>query len=65
MTNNKIAVLGAEGYTNQISRIREGLKELGCIISKESPDLIYANDSRGYEEALVLKKKISKCIFNI
>ena len=57
MTNNKIAVLGADGYINQIPRIKEGLRELGCIISKEFPDLIYANDSRGYEEALVLKKK--------
>ena len=66
MTNNKIAVLGADGYINQIPRIKEGLRELGCIISKEFPDLIYANDSRGYEEALVLKKKYPSAylIFN-
>ena len=66
MTNNKIAVLGADGYINQIPRIKEGLRELGCIISKEFPDLIYANDSRGYEEALVLKKKYPNAylIFN-
>ncbi|SVD13591.1 uncharacterized protein METZ01_LOCUS366445, partial [marine metagenome] len=30
MTNNKIAVLGADGYINQIPRIKEGLRELGC-----------------------------------
>ena len=66
MTNNKIAVLGADGYINQIPRIKEGLRELGYIISKEFPDLIYANDSRGYEEALVLKKKYPSAylIFN-
>ena len=57
MTNNKIAVLGADGYINQIPRIKEGLRELGYIISKQSPSLIYANDPRGYEEALILKKK--------
>ena len=26
MTNNKIAVLGADGYINQIPRIKEGLR---------------------------------------
>ena len=62
MTNNKISVLGSnecinQVYINQVPRIKEGFKELGYIISKEFPDLIYANDSRGYEEALVLKKK--------
>ena len=57
MTNNKICVLGANEYINQVPRVKEGLKELGYTISKESPDLIYSNDPRGYEEALFLKKK--------
>ena len=66
MTNNKICVLGANEYINQVPRIKEGLKELGYIMSKESPDLIYANDPRGYQEALVLKKKYPNAylIFN-
>ena len=67
MNNNKISVLGADGYTTQIPRIKEGLVELGYIISKESPSLIYANDPRGYEEALILKKKYPSAylIFNL
>ena len=66
MTNNKICVLGANEYINQVPRVKEGLKELGYTISKESPDLIYSNDPIGYEEALVLKKKNPKAyvIFN-
>jgi len=66
MANNKICVLGANEYINQVPRIKEGLKELGYIISKESPDMIYANDPRGYQEALILKKKYPNAylIFN-
>jgi len=56
MTNNKVTVLGANKYINQIPRIKEGLKELGYIISRESPNLIYSNDPSGYEEAITLKK---------
>jgi len=71
MTNNKISVLGSnecinQVYINQVPRIKEGFKELGYIISKEFPNLIYANDPRGYEEALALKKKYPNAylIFN-
>jgi len=66
MINNKIAVLGADGYVNQIPRIKQGLEDLGYIISKEHPNLIFANDPRGYEEALALKKKYPNAylIFN-
>jgi glycosyltransferase involved in cell wall biosynthesis len=66
MTNNKIAVLGAEEYINQVPRIKEGLKELGYIISSESPSLIYANDPTGYEEGIALKKEYPNAylIFN-
>ncbi len=55
----KISILGAEGYTCQIPRIREGVKDLGHILSEESPDLIYANDPTGYKRAMILKKKVS------
>ena len=62
----KVSILGADGYTCQIPRIKEGIKNLGHILSKESPDLIYANDPTGYNKAMILKKKFpnSYLIFN-
>jgi len=57
MNNIKVSILGADGYTCQIPRIKEGMESLGHILSEESPDLIYSNDPRGYEKALSLKKK--------
>ena len=67
MNNVKISILGSDGYVCQIPRIKEGIETLGHIISKDSPDIIYANDPRGYEEALKLKKKYpsSYLIFNL
>ena len=56
----KVSILGADGYTCQIPRIKEGIESLGHILSKDLPDLIYSNDPRGYEEALLLKKKNPK-----
>jgi len=66
MTTIKVAVLGADGYTCQVPRIKDGLKKLGHILSDVSPDLIYANDPTGYNKAMVLKKKFpeSYLIFN-
>jgi len=60
MNNIKVSILGSDGYVCQIPRIKEGMKALGHVLSKESPDLIYSNDSSGYEEALLLKKKYTK-----
>ena len=57
MNNIKVSILGADGYTCQIPRIKEGMEILGHVLSKESPDVIYSNDPRGYNEALELKKK--------
>ena len=37
--------------------IKEGLKKLGHEISSENPELIYANDPRGYKEAILVKTK--------
>ena len=53
----KISIFGADGYTCQVPRIKEGMQNLGHILSEESPDLIYANDPTGYKEAMLLKKK--------
>ena len=57
MKSIKVSILGADGYTCQVPRIKEGIKNQGHILSEESPDLIYANDSTGYNNAMVLKKK--------
>ena len=57
MKSIKISILGADGYTCQIPRIKEGMKNLGHILSEESPSLIYANDPAGYNNAMTLKKK--------
>ena len=66
MNTIKVSILGADGYTCQIPRIKEGMMALGHILTKDSPDLIYSNDPRGYEEALKLKEKYPKAylIFN-
>jgi len=57
MSNTKVCILGSDGYVCQIPRIKEGMLALDHVLSKESPDLIYSNDPRGYDEALLLKKK--------
>ena len=57
MDNIKVTILGADGYTCQIPRIKEGIKLLGHTLSEDSPDLIYSNDPKGYEKALILKEK--------
>ena len=66
MNNLKLSILGSDGYVCQIPRIKEGMEALGHILSKESPDIIYSNDPKGYEESLKLKKKYPNAylIFN-
>ena len=66
MESIKIAIFGADGYTCQMPRIKEGMQSLGHILTEESPDLIYSNDPTGYEKAMNLKKQFPKSflIFN-
>ena len=66
MNDIKVCILGSDGYTCQIPRIKEGMESLGHILSEDSPDLIYSNDPKGYEKALILKKKYPNAylIFN-
>jgi len=66
MNNIKVCILGSDGYTCQIPRIKEGMESLGHILSENSPDLIYSNDPKGYEKALILKEKYPNAylIFN-
>ena len=62
----KISIFGADGYTCQMPRIKEAMQNLGNILSKDSPELIYSNDPTGYKKAMCLKKKFpsSFLIFN-
>ena len=66
MNDIKVCILGSDGYTCQIPRIKEGMESLGHILSENSPDLIYSNDPKGYEKALILKEKYPNAylIFN-
>ena len=50
----KVAVFGMLPFSQLI---KEGFKELEHKISLEDPELIYANDPRGFSEAMLLKKK--------
>ena len=60
----KISVFGMLPFSNLI---KEGFTKLGHEISDENPGLIYANDPRGYKEAIQIKKKYkeSPLIFNL
>ena len=48
----KIAVFGAIPFTDLI---KEGFQKLGHEISNNNPDLIFANDPTGYQDATFLK----------
>ena len=58
----KISVFGMLPFSNLI---KEGFTKLGHEISDENPELIYANDPRGYKEAIQIKKKKRRSAFNI
>jgi len=60
----KISVFGMLPFSQLI---KEGFKKLGHEISNEDPNLIYANDPRGYKEAMLVKKKYKNVplIFNL
>jgi glycosyltransferase involved in cell wall biosynthesis len=60
----KISIFGMLPFSKLI---REGFEKLGHEISNEKPDLIYANDPRGYNEAMLIKRKYQNIpmIFNI
>ena len=60
----KISVFGMLPFSQLI---KEGFKKLGHEISNEDPNLIYANDPRGYKGAMLVKKKYKNVplIFNL
>ena len=49
----KISVFGMSTFSQLIE---DGFKKLGHTVSSENPDLIFANDPRGYDKSLILKK---------
>ena len=53
----KISVFGILPFSQLI---KEGFNDLGHEISKEKPDIIFANDPRGYKDAISLKIKYPK-----
>ena len=53
----KIAIFGILPFSDLI---KEGFKKLDHEISNEDPDLIYANDPTGYQDAIFLKDKHPK-----
>ena len=53
----KIAVFGIIPFTDLI---KEGLTKLGHEISNKNPDLIFANDPLGYQDATFLKMQYPK-----
>lgn len=62
----KIYCAGAEGYINQIQRIREGFLELGHEITDiQSADLIYCNDPSVYSDEFKKINPKAKLIYNV
>ena len=53
----KISVFGLLPFAQLI---KEGFEIKGHKISNENPDIIYSNDPRGFENAMLLKKKYPK-----
>jgi len=53
----KIAVFGIIPFTDSI---KEGFVKLGHEVSNQNPDLIYANDPMGYQDATFLKMQYPK-----
>ena len=53
----KIAVFGIIPFSDLI---KEGLQKLGHEITNDDPDLIYANDTMGYQDAVFLKTQYPK-----
>ena len=55
MDKLRIALFGFDSYVSQIPRYREAFIELGHELSFDNPNIIYANDSTGYTDAIKLK----------
>ena len=55
MDKLRIALFGFDSYVSQIPRYREAFIELGHELRFDNPNIIYANDSTGYADAIKLK----------
>ena len=60
MNNIKFAGFGWDGYTGQITRIKEGFKSLGHELTYDNPDIIFCNDPGQYIKAIQHKQKYPK-----
>ncbi len=60
MNNIKFAGFGWDGYTGQITRIKEGFKSLGHELAYDNPDIIFCNDPGQYVKAIQHKQKYPK-----
>ena len=60
MNNIKFAGFGWDGYTGQITRIKEGFKSLGHELTYDNPDIIFCNDPGQYVKAIQHKQKYPK-----
>ena len=60
MNNIKFAGFGWDGYTGQITRIKEGFKSLGHELTYDNPDIIFCNDPGKYIKAIQHKQKYPK-----
>lgn len=55
------------GHLGQISKINQGLLDIGCVLTDNNPDIVYKNEDR-YDEALEFVSKLSRrpyIIFNV
>ena len=57
MNNIKFAGFGWDGYTGQITRIKEGFKSLGHELTYDNPNIIFCNDPGQYVKAIQHKQK--------
>ena len=56
MNNIKFAGFGWDGYTGQITRIKEGFKSLGHELTYDNPNIIFCNDPGQYVKAIQHKQ---------
>ena len=62
----KVALFGANCFTCQLPRIKDGFVKLGHTIDYSNPDIIYSNDPGGFKDAINLKNDVGgKLILNI
>lgn len=62
MSTLKIALFGFDSYVSQLPRYKEAFLDMGHELDFKSPDIIYANDPTGYNNAIKLKDENKKAL---